>query len=180
MGNTRNTCRTVLIALGGITLAAGLAACTPGQPEPTASAPDASSASPAVTATPTPTAFIDPAETAAWAAGAVPTSGSDGFKLAQNGRFQGDAPGSFSLTASTLPAGSYSVYLACRGDADTTVTLSANNDVGTTLTSGCSDVSSGMTFSTTSDGTEFTLLSDSEAPVEWALAVTELLPGAEG
>jgi uncharacterized lipoprotein len=163
-----------------VALVAALAACTTAQPEPTASAPDASSASPTATTTPAPTASIDPAETTAWAAGTVPTSGADGFILAQNGQFQGDAPGSFSLTASTLPAGSYSVYLACRGDADTTVTLSANNDAGTTLTSGCSDLSSGITFSTTSDGTEFTLLSDSEAPVEWALAVTELLPGAEG
>ena len=159
---------------------AALTGCTPAQPTPTASAPDASSASPTATATPAPAASIDPAETAAWAAGTVPTGGSDGFILAQNGRFQGDAPGSFSLAASTLPAGSYSVYLARRGDADTTVALSANNDAGTTLTSGCSDVSSGMTFSTASDGTEFTLLSDTEAPVEWALAVTELLPGAEG
>ena len=180
MGNTRNTCRTVFVTLGGVALVAALAACTTAQPEPTAGAPDASTASPTATTTPAPTASIDPAETTAWAAGTVPTSGADGFILAQNGQFQGDAPGSFSLTASTLPAGSYSVYLACRGDADTTVTLSANNDAGTTLTSGCSDLSSGITFSTTSDGTEFTLLSDSEAPVEWALAVTELLPGAEG
>ena len=181
MGNTRNTRRTVLTTLGGVALAAGLAACTaggPGTPAPTATATDP--ATPTAAATPTATTAepaVDPAATAAWAATAVPTSGADGFILAQNGAFQDGAPGSFSLSASTLPAGTYSVYVACRGDADTTVTLTVDNAEESTLAGGCSDVSQGMTFSTTADGATFALLGDSDKPVEWALAVTDLLPG---
>ena len=178
MGNTRNTRRTVLTTLGGVALAAGLAACTAGgtgTPAPTATSTATPTSSP--TATPTAEPAVDPAVTAAWAATAVPTSGADGFILAQNGAFQDGAPGSFSLSASTLPAGTYSVYVACRGDADTTVTLTVDNAEESTLAGGCSDVSQGMTFSTTADGATFALLGDSDTPVEWALAVTDLLPG---
>jgi hypothetical protein len=185
MGNTRKTFRTVVLMLAGAALVAGLAACTPAAPEPSAGAADTVSAAPTApatsgsTATPDP-ATSDPDATAAWAAEAVPTGGADGFIMAQSGRFQDDAPGSFSLTAASLPAGDYSVYLACRGDADTTITLTVDNALDSAMASGCSDVSQGMTFSTTDEGAVFTLLGDRAEAVEWALAVTELLPGAEG
>lgn len=48
------------------------------------------------------------------------------------------------------------------------------------MAGGCSDVSQGMTFSTTDEGAVFTLRGDRAEAVEWDLAVTELLPGAEG
>lgn len=168
--------------LAGAALVAGLAACTPAAPEPSTGAADTASAAPA-TSDPTATsdpATSDPDATAAWAAEAVPTGGADGFIMAQSGRFQDDAPGSFSLTMASLPAGDYSVYLACRGDADTTITLTVDNAPDSTMASGCSDVSQGMTFSTTDEGAVFTLLGVRAEAVEWALAVTELLPGAEG
>ena len=118
--------------------------------------------------------------TAVWAAEAVPTGGSDGFVLAQSGAFQAGTPGSFSLTASTLAAGDYSVYLACRGDADTTLTLTIDTAEPATLAGGCSDQSQGMDLSLPAEGATFTLLGDSERPVEWALAITDRLPRAEG
>jgi hypothetical protein len=184
MGNTLKTYRRVISILGVLTLVAGLAACTTAGPDIAASSDATPSRTPSATASPTVPAdgapAIDPAVTAAWAAEAVPTRASDGFIMAQNGRFQDDALGSFTLSMSTLPAGSYSVYLACRGDADTTVTLAVDNVEESTLAGGCSDVSQGMTFSTTADGATFRVLGDREAPVEWAFAVTGLLPGANG
>jgi len=132
----------------------------------------------------------DPAVTAAWAAEAVPTGGSDGFIMAQSGAFRAGTPGSFSLTASTLAAGSYSVYLACRGDADTTLTLTIDAATGDTITTdtaepatlagGCTDESRGTDVSLPADGATLTLRSDSGQPVEWALAITDRLPRAEG
>jgi len=190
MGNTRKTYRNVLTVLGGMTLVAGLAACTaagPGTAGSTPSPTGTSTASPPPASDPAAVPTVDPAATAAWAAEAVPTGGSDGFVMAQSGAFQAGAPGSFSLTASTLAAGDYSVYLACRGDADTTLTLTIDNaepatdNAGpATLAGGCTDESQGMDLSLAADGATFTLLGDSDQPVEWALAVTDRLPRAEG
>ncbi|TFD93348.1 hypothetical protein E3T61_04420 [Cryobacterium lactosi] len=166
-------------------LVAGLAACTAagpeaagGTPPPSATATGTASPTPAVDPAADPT--VDPAVTAAWAAEAVPTGGADGFVMAQSGAFQAGAPGSFTLTASTLAAGSYSVYLACRGDADTTLTLTIDNAEPATLAGGCVGESQGMDLSLPADGATFTLLGDSDQPVEWALAVTDRLPRAEG
>ena len=181
MGNTLKTYRRVLTVLGGVALVAGLAACTAAGPEAGGSGAASPRSTPSPTGTATgPPSAVDPAVTAAWAAGAVPSSGSDGFIMAQNGAFPDGAAGSFSLTASTLPPGTYSIHLACRGDAQTTVTLTVDNEEELALAGRCSDVSQGMTFSTTADGVTIALLGDSEEPVEWALAITDLLAGANG
>ncbi|MGY4858670.1 hypothetical protein [Cryobacterium sp. AP23] len=184
MGNTRNTYRTVLNILGGTALLAGLAACAAGQPEATGSAAPtpslAPSASASTTATPTPETGTDPVETAAWAAGVVPTGGSDGFILAQNGHFEAGTPGAFTVQLATLPPGGYSVYFACRGDSETTVTLAVAGDDAATLSGGCAGESTGMDVTTTADGVTFQVTGESGEAVDWALAVTDLLPRTEG
>ena len=184
MGNTRKTYRTLVGALGGVALVVAMTGCTATGSDAgggaSATPGGTATATPVPSDTPTPTPTTDPAATAAWAAEAVPTSGSDGFIMAQSGSFQDDALGSFTLTMSSLPAGDYSMYLACRGDTDATVTLTVDNAPDVTLASGCSDVSAGITVTTTSDGAVFNVLGDTVAPVEWALAITELLPGQDG
>lgn len=179
MGNTLKAYRRVLSVLGGVALVAGLAACTTAGPEAAGSGAATPSRTPSPTATAPPPA-VDPAVTAAWAAEAVPAGGSDGFVLAQSGAFPAGTPGAFSLTASTLAAGNYSVYLACRGDVDTTIALTIDKAEPSTLAGGCSGESQGIDLSLAADGATFMLLVDSDRPVEWALAVTDRLPRAEG
>lgn len=188
MGNTRNTCRRVLSTLGGVALVVGLAACAAGQPEAAASAAPTPSATPTASAgattTPAPGPSSepgpDPVETAAWAAGIVPTGGSDGFILAQNGHFEAGPPGAFTVQLATLPAGSYSIYLACRGDAGTTVTLAVAGADASTLAGGCMGAATGMDVTTPAEGITLQVTGESGEAVDWALAITDLLPRTEG
>ena len=189
MGNTQktylttsfSTARTIVGALGGTVLVVALAACSTAAPEAAeSSAPTASAtATPTQSATPEPT--WDPAGTAAWAAEVVPTGGSDGFIRAQNGHIDAGSPGAFTLQDNTLPAGSYSLYFACRGDADTTVTVAVVGDEAATMSGGCAGEAAGMDITTATDGATFTVIGDpgGEA-VDWALALTDLLPKADG
>lgn len=177
------TARTALTLLGGAALVLALTACTPGETDAAGSAapttPSTPTTSPAATATPAPTSGGDPAETAAWAAEAVPTGGADGFVMAQNGRMDAGSPGAFTMVASTLPAGDYSVYLACRGDADSAVTLTVDS-TGSAVTGVCDGASQGLDVTLPTDGATFSLLGGGGPAVEWALAVTDRLPRAEG
>jgi hypothetical protein len=174
MGNIRKTSPTVLTALGGIALVAGLAACSTGAPDVVGSIPAEPSGQTSGTATPMQTPSWDPAVTAAWAAEAVPTAGSTGFIMAQNGHVEAGQPEAFTLQASSLAAGAYSLHFVCRGDADTTLSLS--DDAGATLSTSCNDEASGMDISTQQEGATLNVTGGNGAAVDWALAITEPLP----
>jgi hypothetical protein len=174
MGNIRKTHRSPLTSLAGAVLVIGLAACSSDTPADAGSAAPTSSGAATATETPTPTPSWDPAVTAAWAADAVPTGGSDGFILAQNGHIEKGQTESFTLQASSLPVGAYSVHFACRGDADTTVSLA--DDAGATLSTRCTDEATGMDISTQQEGATFTVTGGDGGDVDWALAITEPLP----
>jgi hypothetical protein len=178
MSHIGKTHRTVLTSFGGVALVAALAACSAGAPDADGSAPavptGAVDGETSGTAAPTQTPSWDPAVTAAWAAEAVPTAGSTGFILAQNGHVEAGQPEAFTLQASSLVAGAYSLHFACRGDADTTVSLS--DDAGATLSTSCTDEASGMDISTQQEGVTLNVTGGNGAAVDWALAITEPLP----
>jgi hypothetical protein len=174
MGNIRKTHRTILTSLAGTAVIVGLTACSSGTPADAGSTAPTSNGATTATATPTQPPSWDPAVTAAWAAEAVPTGGSNGFILAQNGHIEEGQTESFTLQASSLPAGAYSVHFACRGDADTTVSLA--DDAGATLSTSCTDEASGIDISTQQEGTTFTVTGGDGGAVDWALAITEPLP----
>jgi hypothetical protein len=177
MGKIRNAHLTILTSLAGITLAAGLAACSSVTPADAGSAAPSPSEDSTGTATPTRTPGWDPAVTAAWAAEAVPTAGAGGFVLAQNGHIEAGKPGAFTLQASSLAAGSYSLHLACRGDADTTVTVAVSGGEAATLSTGCAGDATAIAITTRAEGATLNVTGGNAAAVDWALAITDQLPG---
>jgi hypothetical protein len=148
MGNTRKTCRTVLSALGGVALVAGLAACTAGEPEaagsgapePNASATPTASSTPTPTPTPTPTSW-DPAAGANWAAETFPISGTDEYVVYTNGQLVEARASGSSITNHETPPGTYELQVACRGGAASSVTIEVTSPGGasTRLSAPCDE-----------------------------------------
>jgi hypothetical protein len=180
MSAIRKTHHPALLSLTGLTLVVGLAACSSGAPteagsavpSPSGSASDTASG----TATPGQQPSWDPAGTSAWAAEAVPTGGSDGFVLAQNGHIEAGKPGAFTLQSTSLAAGDYALHFACRGDAETTVTVTVSNEEAATLSASCTGDAITADISTQTEGATFTLTGGNAGAVDWALALTEPLP----
>jgi hypothetical protein len=144
MGNTQTTYRNVVHALGGMALAAGLAACSTGPtgaPGGTAPAPSASSApSESPTPTPTPTPW-DPEAGASWAAETFPITGTDQYVIYTDGQLvEAKASGS-SITNHETPPGTHELRVACSGGADSSVTIDVTNPGGasTRLTAPCDE-----------------------------------------
>lgn len=179
MGENRTTYRTVLSILGAAALLAGLAACSTGQPDAAGSAGPTPSASETPTATPTPSPTPSPTplefdsdRTAAWAAEFFPLTGGDDYVLYTNGQVLAASDAGTS-TATEVAAGSYELRVVCRGDEDSTVTItvSSANSATTVQSAPCDETVQTRPYSTSGGEVSLAVSGDGDQVVEWASVI---------
>lgn len=180
MGNTRKTYQTVLNSLGavvlGTVLGATLAACSTGAPEasgsdvPVLGATADATPTPTETPVPTPTPIDgDPEVSARWAAEVFPITGTDQYVVYTNGQLAAAGESGSSVTSDTAP-GSYELHVACEGDPESTITITAtsNGVASSRVTAPCDETIQTVPFTMTETGVTVAVTGTGELPVRWA------------
>ncbi|MET0955150.1 MAG: hypothetical protein ABWY68_04310 [Cryobacterium sp.] len=171
MTRTPNTRRTIVGAVGTLTLMAGLAACSTeatdaaGTVSPSASA----NATPTPTPTHTPVEW-DPDASAAWADEVFPLTGTDQYVVYNSGQLAAARDGGSGVTAADTAPGTYELQLACQGDADSTITITATTAGAATvrLTAPCDETIQTDPFTLVNPGVTLDVSGTGDQPVLWA------------
>ncbi|TFD93347.1 hypothetical protein E3T61_04415 [Cryobacterium lactosi] len=175
---TESTRRALATGLTVVAVLAVLTACSAGSPGADDSSPPTSSASAAPTPTtpPTPTATFDPDAAPDFAEEVFPLTGTGQYMVYNNGQLTVAEDSNTGVTTEADP-GSYELRLACRGGADSSITITAVS-AGTgpaVLTAPCDERTQTAPYSLEDTEVTLTATGSGDDPVVWA-AVLAILP----